>query len=359
MKILIIEDEHAIRETLRELLELNGFEVLVACDGAEGVKLAESNPDFIFCDVSMPRMDGFAAIAAIHLREAGRQVPFVFLTAKADRADQRQGMALGADDYITKPFTEKEVLEAIAARTKRHRSVQERVAELVEQRRRQVGADWSHELLTPLNGMLGGLQLLEMEIETVSREELKEMVALIRGGVERQEKLSRKLIRHFELERMREEPRPAVGFRCKAEAATAAGVARALEGTGREADLELLLAPGEVPLPEPFLTDAVAELAGNALRFSARGQRVAVRAAPSGSCYRIVVTDEGPGMAPAEREMVAAFAQFGRARREQQGLGLGLAIAREVAQLGGGTLRLAEGPGGRGLAATIELPLLA
>lgn len=359
MKILIIEDEFAIRETLRELLELNGHEVMVAADGAEGVKLAARRPDFIFCDVSMPRMDGFAVIAAIHQSEVGRQVPFVFLTAKADRADQRQGMALGADDYITKPFTEKEILDAIAARTQRHRSVRERVAELMAERRREVGADWSHELLTPLNGMLGGLQLLEMEVETVSRAELKEVVALIRGGVERQERLSRKLIRHFELERMKDEPRPAAGFRCRAEVAVAVGIGRALEGTNRESDLRRTLAGAEVALPETFLADAVAELAGNALRFSSAGQPVRVEATRNGARYCIVVVDEGPGMAAAERAAVAAFAQFGRATREQQGLGLGLAIAQGVARLGGGSLRLEEGPGGRGLCATLELPVLA
>lgn len=357
MKILIIEDESAIRETLKELLELNGFEVLAAADGLEGVKLAESNPDFIFCDVSMPGLDGFAVIEAIRQHEHGRLVPFVFLTAKADRSDQRRGMALGADDYITKPFTEKEIMDAIHSRSRRQRPLQERVNALVEQHRRQAGADWSHELLTPLNGMLGGLQLLEMEIDTISREELKEMIGLIRGGVERQEKISRKLIRYFELERLKDAARPLGAFRCNADAAVAAGLRRALAENKREQDVTVRCGVGAVRVPEAFLADALAELAGNALGFSTSGQRVTVTCETVGSQYRIEVTDQGPGMSAEERATVAPFTQFGRAKREQQGLGLGLAIARLVAQVGGGTLQLDAGLDGRGLKVTLLLPL--
>lgn len=358
MKILIIEDEDAIRETLQELLELNGHEVLAAADGLEGVQLAASKPDFIFCDVTMPRMDGFATIEAIRQRESGRAVPFVFLTAMANRADQRRGMALGADDYITKPFTEKDILEAIAARTHRTRTLRERVDELAEQRRRQLGADWSHELLTPLNGMMGGLQLLEMEADTLSREELGQMIALIRGGVERQEKLSRKLIRYFELERIKEGSHPGGAFRSSAEKGALAGVQRGLAGTGREGDVDLRIEPGLVPLPEHFFADAVAELVSNAVRFSAPGQRVSVQGIPAGASYRLVVTDQGPGMSAEERATVAPFTQFGREKREQQGLGLGLAIARAVAHVGGGALHLEPGAGGRGLCCALTLPLL-
>ena len=358
MRILIIEDDLAIRQTLQELLEINGFEVLAAADGPEGLRLAESNPDFIFCDVSMPEMDGTAVLEEIRKREQGRLVPFVFLTAKARRDDQRRGMTLGADDYITKPFSEQEILDAITSRTRRHRPLQERVDELMEQRRRQVGADWSHELLTPLNGMLGGLQLLDMEIETMSRDDLQQIIALIRGGVERQEKLSRKLIRYFELERLKEAPRPADGFRCQADEAATAGARRAATEAQREQDLAVYCQGGMVRLPAAFLDDAIAELTGNALRFSKPGQMTRVEGTKLGSYYRIEVIDQGSGMTEEERTAIAPFTQFGRAKREQQGLGLGLAIARSVAEVGGGSVHLATGPGDRGIKVTLTLPLV-
>ncbi len=356
MKILIIDDTDGIRQSLQDILEMNGHEVLAADNGADGIKLVASRPDFIFCDVSMPDLDGFAVIAGIRQLEEGRFVPFVFLTGNADRADQRRGMALGADDYITKPFSEKDVLDAIAARTRRQRPMQERIDELVDQRRREVGADWSHELLTPLNGMLGGLQLLELELETMNREELKEMIAIIRGGVERQEKLSRKLLRYFELERLKEASRLPGRDRCQAEVVIAAGTQRALLGTNREKDLAVQCEPGMVPIRDVFLSDAVAELVDNALRFSTPGQPVTVTGRRLDPFYGIEVVDEGPGMTAAERAAVAPFTQFGRKLREQQGLGLGLAIVRSVAQLAGGKLSLEDGPGGRGLKVTVLLP---
>jgi CheY-like chemotaxis protein len=356
MKILLIEDEPDIRDSLREMLELNGHEVVVATGGEEGVRHAKSSqPDFIFCDITMPGLDGFGVLEAVRQLEHPTLVPFVFLTAKTDRANQRHGMALGADDYITKPFSEKEIIEALAARSQRHRPLQERVDALVQQHRRQAGADWSHELLTPLNGMWGGLQLLEMEIDSLNRNDLKEMISLIRGGLERQEKLSRKLIRYFELERIKAAATVPAGFHCPAERAVRAGVQCALAAHHCATDVELRCTAGAVAVPESFLADAVAELVDNALRFSAPGQKVAVTAGPVGAQFRIEILDSGCGMTAEERANVASFNQFGRDKREQQGLGLGLATARLVAEVGGGSLRLDAGAEGRGLRATMLL----
>ena len=138
MKILIIEDEPAIQQTLKDLLEINGHTVIAASDGIEGVKMTSQKPDLILCDVGLPGMDGYEVIKAVRQQPESRDLPFIFLTARADRADQRQGMALGADDYVTKPFTERDLLDAIAARIDRQRPLRERVEELVEQRHREL-----------------------------------------------------------------------------------------------------------------------------------------------------------------------------------------------------------------------------
>jgi signal transduction histidine kinase len=122
--------------------------------------------------------------------------------------------------------------------------------------------------------------------------------------------------------------------------------------------LRLECEQGRVALPEAYLTAAVAELVGNAFRFSRPGQPVAVSGSLVGKQYRIVVLDHGTGMSPEERESVGAFTQFQRSRREQQGLGLGLAIAKLTAGLAGGSLKLEEGHAGQGLKAVVELPLV-
>jgi len=119
MKILIIEDEEDIRQTLQDLLEIHGHTLLAAAEGREGLKLAEERPDLILCDINMPGMNGYEVVAAIQQLPHCRDIPFIFLTAMADRAAQRRGMELGADDYLTKPCSERELLEAIAARVRR------------------------------------------------------------------------------------------------------------------------------------------------------------------------------------------------------------------------------------------------
>ncbi|MDD3180361.1 MAG: response regulator [Opitutaceae bacterium] len=357
MKILIIEDEPNIRLTLQDLLEINGHVVLAAADGEEGIRLAAQRPDFIFCDVAMPRLDGYATLEAIRRLPETGEVPFVFLTAKADRGEQRRGMALGADDYITKPFTMRDILDAIAARMHRHRTVRERLAQMIENRRQQIRAPWSHELLTPLTGVLGGLGLIEAEAETIDRRELKEALAIIRAGAERQERLSRKLIRYFELEQVKDVPRRSGSHGCDAPCAITEAAAQAAREEQREGDLTVVSDPGAVAVREEYLAGALLEVVGNAFRFSPPGRPVTVTGIRRNGRYRIEILDEGPGMTTEQRAEVGAFIQFERSKREQQGLGLGLAIARATATLAGGRLALEAGPGGRGLKVIFDLPL--
>lgn len=356
MNILIIEDDYAIRVTLQELLQLNGHTVRAAADGREGLQLATTRPDLILCDVGMPGMDGYQVLTAIQAQPTIRDIPFIFLTARADRVDQRRGMALGADDYITKPFTEREILDAIAARVTRLRPLRDRIEQLLGERRREISANWSHELLTPLNGVLGGLELLELESDNVKPAELKELLGLIRAGAERQQRLSRKLIHYFELERLRERPAHLRDALCAASDAITAGATQAAAAANRTADLRLQCESAELAIPAPMLTAAVAELVENAVRFSTPGQSVTVHGRRDGAHYRLEITDCGPGMTPEQRQSFGAFAQFDRTHQEQQGLGLGLAIAHNTAALFGGSLVLAAVPAGGGLKVVLTLP---
>lgn len=119
-RILIIEDSVDIRENTAELLELSGFVVETASDGLEGIRLARSwNPDLVVCDIMMPNLDGFGVLQVFSSQPELSSIPFIFLTAKTDRAAMRQGMEMGADDYLTKPFQEVELLRAIEARLKK------------------------------------------------------------------------------------------------------------------------------------------------------------------------------------------------------------------------------------------------
>lgn len=114
MNILLIEDEPAILDTVQLCLELHGHAVLSAADGPAGVRLAtQQPPDLILCDVGLPGLDGFGVLAAIRQHAAGRDIPFIFLTAQAGRDDLRRGLDLGANGYIAKPFTQHDIMEVI------------------------------------------------------------------------------------------------------------------------------------------------------------------------------------------------------------------------------------------------------
>ncbi|MBL7863514.1 MAG: response regulator [Cyclobacteriaceae bacterium] len=120
-KILLIEDNTEIRENTGEILELAGYNVISAENGKAGVQMTQEQlPDLIVCDIMMPELDGYGVLHILSQREETARIPFIFLTAKTEKADIRKGMELGADDYLTKPFSETELLNAVDVRLKKH-----------------------------------------------------------------------------------------------------------------------------------------------------------------------------------------------------------------------------------------------
>lgn len=119
-KILLIEDNPEVRENTSEILSLANFEVLTAPNGKAGVDLAQKEaPDLIICDIMMPELDGYGVLHILSKKPETARIPFIFLTAKTEKTDIRKGMALGADDYLTKPFDDTDLLNAIEARLRK------------------------------------------------------------------------------------------------------------------------------------------------------------------------------------------------------------------------------------------------
>lgn len=123
--VLIVEDNQDIREGTREILELTGYRVFTASDGRSGVDMALKHlPDIILCDIMMPELDGFGVLYLLSKHRETATIPFIFLTAKTERADMRKAMEMGADDYLTKPFDDIELLNAIETRLKKRSQFQ-------------------------------------------------------------------------------------------------------------------------------------------------------------------------------------------------------------------------------------------
>ncbi|MEG4234049.1 EAL domain-containing response regulator [Microcoleus sp. Pol11C3] len=124
LKILVIEDDELIRETLLQLLESHSYRVIAAENGRAGVQMALSEiPDLILCDVQMPELDGYDVLRTLRQNSLAATIPFIFLTAQSEKTDFRRGMELGADDYLTKPFTKAELLGAIASRVLKRQTI--------------------------------------------------------------------------------------------------------------------------------------------------------------------------------------------------------------------------------------------
>ena len=119
--ILLIEDNDELRDNTAEILELANYKVTAAANGKLGIQAAlQQKPDLIICDVMMPELDGYGVLHLVNKNTELSGVPFIFLTAKSERSDFRKGMEMGADDYITKPFTDIELLNAIESRLKKN-----------------------------------------------------------------------------------------------------------------------------------------------------------------------------------------------------------------------------------------------
>src|SRR5688572_16474414 len=119
-KILLIEDNFEVRENTSELLTLANYEVITAENGKIGVELASKHkPDLIICNIMMPELDGYGVLHILSKKPETASIPFIFLTAKTEKADIRKGMVLGADDYLTKPFDETDLMNAVETRLKK------------------------------------------------------------------------------------------------------------------------------------------------------------------------------------------------------------------------------------------------
>jgi CheY-like chemotaxis protein len=120
--ILVIEDDRIMRENMAELLDLAGYNVAVAINGKEGIRKAlDIIPDLIVCDIKMPEIDGYGVLHVLGRKSETAHIPFIFVTAKTERADRRKGMEMGADDYLTKPFEDTELLKTVETRLEKNK----------------------------------------------------------------------------------------------------------------------------------------------------------------------------------------------------------------------------------------------
>jgi two-component system, sensor histidine kinase and response regulator len=343
--ILIIEDERSMREALVMMLNQHAFVVHQAENGSQGIELAHRvKPDLILCDVMMPGMDGYEVLKSLRQHSSTQTIPLIFLTAQTDRAKMRQGMDLGADDYLTKPCSELELLRAIICRLDLRAANQRRLAEL----RSCITLSLPHEMRTPLNGILGFAELLREHPLAMDPQEVQEIAGEIYHAADRLSQMIQKFLYYAELELMRQDSDQLEWLiTCQTQAPQELlwDIAQALaHQTNRQADLEIQLDPISVQMGEREFSMLLREVIENAFKFSKPGQPVVIQASPTPTYWQIEITNKGRGMSPEQISQLGAYMQFDRRFYEQQGVGLGLAIAQRILQLHQGYWQIQSQP---------------
>jgi signal transduction histidine kinase len=359
--ILVIEDDPNVLDNVLDLLQGEGFFTIGASSGEEGLEAVRKHqPNLILCDIMMPEMDGLEVLRRIREDKATSATPVIFLTARAARADYREGMELGADDYLTKPFTADELLSAVRSRLTRHDEQGHWYQQRLQDLRNNLSRNLPHELRTPLSSILGYSQFLLEVYETAEIDEVRDMLEEINRAGRRLERLVENYHLYAQLELAATDPgRQTTLFNlglCHPENVIPSAAQEQARIAGRSDDLVVDVAPGEVRMQDDYLEKVAEELVRNAFMYSPQGSTVRVIGTVEEDNYQFDVADEGRGLPEDQLEKIGAFIQFDREKHEQQGLGLGLSLTQRLVELYRGTLYLRSAPG-QGMTVRVRLPL--
>lgn len=339
-KILVIEDDLMVRTVIMDILEAEDFQVFGAEDGRLGGEMArEILPNLIICDVMMPEMDGYEVLRVLREDSLTQTIPFIFLTAKSTKADQRQGMEEGADDYLTKPFTRSELLGAIDIRLKKQQVVEEKYQSQFDELRNNLTLSLPHELRTPLNGIIASSELLIDDFSEMSAAEVQETLQDINLSAHRLYRLIQNFLLYADLQLIARDPeRKSLLQKGVVESpkSTIIQVAEKVANKSqymRRSDLFFNLVDVPVKITANALQKLVEELVDNAFKFSEVGTPVEIISQDLGDRYLIEFKDNGRGMTAAQIANIGGYQQFDRKVYEQQGSGLGLAIVKGLVNL--------------------------
>ena len=362
-KVLVIDDTPEIRMIIEETLGMFGFSTLCAEDGESGVELARENlPDLIICDVNMPKMDGFATLQKLREIETTATIPFMFLSGAIERPHVRRGMEMGADDYLTKPFTPSELLAAVNARLEKQAEIERKNEKKLDELRGKMTLALPHELRTPLNGIMGLASILMEDYATLKPAEVLESAKYIHISATRLHRLIENFLAYAQIELLAKDAKSilanAVASSTPVEKIVRECGAEVARHFHRETDLQLDLVPAIVPVIGDNFRKIVEELTDNAFKFSEARTPVVIRTVTEAGRFKMKVTNQGRGMTAEQIAQIGPHVQFERERYEQQGAGLGLIIAKRLTELNGGTFQIISTPG-QETTVQVEFPLRA
>ncbi len=349
-KILIIEDEMEIRRDLVKTLCLSNYETLSAADGVDGLKMAvKYKPDLIISDIMMPMLDGFGLLRELQKNQETASIPFLFLSAKSDRADIRDGMKFGADDFITKPYDIDELLDAVQIRLKKFDNNENLHNQKFKHLTTSIQKAIPHEVRTPISIILGYSDYLLKKFDSITPKDTLEMIENINGAAKRLNAMFEQYLTYSKLEHLSINNDELENIKSKqtiyADMVIQEIAVSLAQSYGREKDLKFSLTNGSISIPEEYFSILVKELLDNAFKFSPKNSPVDVTTKNGDDEFFLSITDYGRGMTEQQIEDLDAFVQFERKIYEQQGSGLGIAIVKKILNIFDGEIRINSLPG--------------
>jgi two-component system, sensor histidine kinase and response regulator len=368
-KILIIEDEAILRDEVAEWLTFEAYDVVTAENGVVGIETAlRELPDLIISDITMPRLDGYGVLLEMRANPSTAHIPFILITARASHDDIRQGMALGADDYITKPFSRMELLDAIIARLDKQAAQQQQHEQQIEQLQQALAQEhearllkaklvgmFSHDFRNQLTVILSSNTLLSTYGDRLDEKRRQDNTRRIdvAGHILLQMLDDMLIIAEMETGHLNSQKKPL-------------NVGQFLEEIIEEFHVicgdsyqmrfdcnfrETILADGRL------LRQVASNLISNAIKYSPQGGEVHIMLDAKDERCVLTVQDYGIGISEADQLQIFEAFKRGKNVGGIAGTGLGLTIVKQAVDLQGGTIHLESQPGG-GTTVTITLPVV-
>jgi signal transduction histidine kinase len=364
--ILVVEDDTNLLTGIRDILELENYRVLTAQNGLEGLKVLQESrdafPDVIVSDVMMPFMDGFTFLEHVRQNDAWGMIPFIFLTAKGDRADRHRGTLMGAEVYLTKPFDAVDLLVSVSGCLRNRERVQRVQEEKVGDVKKKILTILNHEFRTPLTLVVAYAEMLkEFDINNTSPDEVLTFLKGVNSGADRLRRLVENFIMLVEM--TSGDAEKTIAWRKR----PISDLGYLVQDAHRQIALEnerprhfVFDIPPDLPpivLDQQYMVVAIRELLDNAAKFSSDHSRIQFQVRQVDQGLEMVVRDEGRGIVAEELENIwQPFYQIEREQFEDQGSGSGLAIVDHVVRLHGGRRSVSSTPG-QGSTFAIWLPL--
>jgi two-component system, sensor histidine kinase and response regulator len=345
-KILIVDDNSLLRMEICDILKMEKFEVLEASDGVEALEMAKKElPNLIISDIMMPVLDGFQLYDELNKNPLTQDIPFIFISALADKVYVRRGMNLGADDYLVKPVS----AENLAATVKKRIEKSEKHQSRLDQLRKSVSYFLPNELRTPLNGIIGFSEYLLGMISDVPETEIIEVLENILHSAKRLERITENYMVYSRLVLQANNHKPLKDLSKEPLIETKNSIEGIVKKIGTEnhrlIDITIELVDAQIRIYKEYFDKIVEELVQNAIKFSIPGNKIKIISGQKDGKYCLSVENEGYGLSTEQIADIGAFIQFERMEYEQQGVGLGLAIVKKISEIYKASFEIKSEPG--------------